>query len=360
MFSLRFSVNFARNLANMRFFILFLFFGVIFLSKGYAQKAKVTSIGFYNLENLFDTVDDTLISDEEFLPEGKRNWTPEKYQEKSSNMANVISQIGLEFCPAGLSVLGVAEIENKKVLEDLVKQPALKDRNYQIVHQDSPDGRGVDVGLLYNPSHFSVLSFKAIPLINFENGKRRFTRDILYVKGVLDKSDTLHILVNHWPSRGGGEKQTKPYRNNGAKVCREVYDSLLTVHKNVHFVVMGDLNDNPDDESVTSFLRAKSKIEKMSDKDLYNPFHEMYRRGLGSNAYRDAWSLFDQIIISKDLMDNVAGYKFYKASVFNKDFLTTTSGQYKGYPFRTFNFDNYQGGYSDHYPTYMYLVKKLE
>lgn len=341
-----------------RFFSLIFFcFFTITLT---AQKAKVAAIGFYNLENLFDTVNDTLIDDEEFLPEGGRAWTEEKYDEKSKNMAYVISQMALDLCPAGVSVLGVAEIENRKVLEDLVKQPALKDRNYQIVHHDSPDRRGVDVGLLYNPAHFKVLEHHAVPLIDFENGERRFTRDILLVKGILDKTDTLFITVNHWPSRGGGEKQTAKYRNHGAAVNRQLYDSLMTESSKVNFIVMGDLNDNPDDESVTSYLRAKLKLKDVKDKDLYNPYYEMYRRGLGSNAYRDTWSLFDQIILSKDLMDNASGYKYYKAFVFNKEFLTTASGKYKGYPFRTFNFDNYQGGYSDHFPSYIYFVKTIQ
>ncbi|MFZ1705753.1 MAG: endonuclease/exonuclease/phosphatase family protein [Saprospiraceae bacterium] len=324
------------------------------------QQAKITAIGFYNLENLFDTENDTLIEDEEFLPTGKKSWTLDKYQEKSKNMADVISKIATDYIPAGLSILGVSEIENRKVLEDLVKQPSLISRNYQIVHLDSPDFRGIDVGLLYNPVHFTVMDYKPIPLINIENGKRKFTRDILYVKGILDQTDTLHILVNHWPSRSGGEKQTAAYRNNGGKVCRQVYDSLLLIHKNVHFIVMGDLNDNPDNESITSFLRAKANKKTMENKDLFNPYHDLYRRGLGSNAYRDTWSLFDQIIISDDLMNNAKGYKFLKAQVFNKEFLTTPSGKYKGYPFRTFDFDNYQGGYSDHFPAYIYLVKEVK
>lgn len=338
--------------------LIFLFVISCFLNfSAFSQKAKVAAVGFYNLENLFDTVNDTLIDDEEFLPEGGRSWTPDKYKEKLGNMAYVISQMGLDLCPAGLSVLGVAEIENRTVLEDLVKEPALANRNYQIIHHDSPDRRGVDVGLLYNPAHFKVLEHKAVPLIDYEKGERRYTRDILFVKGILDKTDTLYFTVNHWPSRGGGEKQTAPYRNHGGAVNRQLYDSLMTAYSKVNFIVMGDLNDNPDDESITAYLRAKLKLKDVKEKDLFNPFYEMYRRGLGSNAYRDTWSLFDQIILSQDILENKGGYQFYKAFVFNKEFLTTASGKYKGYPFRTFNFDNYQGGYSDHFPTYVYLVK---
>lgn len=353
--------TFAKIIRMKPVITIFLFFFYLpFSSTINGQKANVAAIGFYNVENLFDTENDLLIDDEEFLPEGGRSWTADKYAEKSANMAKVISEIGLELCPDGVSVLGLAEIENRRVIQDMIQQPSLKSRNYQIIHHDSPDQRGVDVALIYNPAHFRVLEHKPIPLINMEGDKRRFTRDILYVKGVLDNTDTLFVLVNHWPSRGGGEKQTAPYRNNGARVCRSVYDSLLQNHKHVNMIIMGDLNDNPDNVSITSYLRAKPSLDKTGEKDLYNPFHEMYRRGLGSNAYRDTWSLFDQIIISKDLIDNADGYKYYKAFIFNKKLLVTQKGKYKGYPFRTFNFDNYQGGYSDHFPTYIYLLKKLE
>jgi hypothetical protein len=343
-----------------KIFFVFFLMTLFKINIALSQKAKVAAIGFYNVENLFDTADDTLIDDKEFLPDGARAWTESKYNEKSKNMAYVISQIATELSPVGVSVLGLAEIENKKVVEDLVKQPSLASRNYQIIHFDSPDKRGVDVGLIYNPSHFTPLEQKPIQLVQFDNGERRYTRDILYVKGILDNTDTIYILVNHWPSRSGGELQTAPYRNHGAKVCRSIYDSLLMVHDHVNMFIMGDLNDNPTDESITSYLAAESTMKKMKENDLYNPFHEMFRRGLGSNAYRDTWSLFDQIIISEDIIHNEKGYKFYKANVFNKDFLSNPSGKYKGYPYRTFDFDNYQGGYSDHFPTYVYLVKKIE
>jgi len=326
---------------------------------GNSQKYKVVTCGFYNLENLFDTENDTSINDEEFLPEGIRKWSPEKYREKLSNMAEVISKIGLEESPAGLSILGVCEIENKKVLKDLVKEPSISKRRYQIIHYDSPDQRGIDVGFLYNSAHFEPLAHKAIPLITLnENGSRRYTRDILYVKGILDAQDTIHILINHWPSRSGGEKISAPARNMAAKICRSVYDSLLVAHSNPKLIIMGDLNDDPVSESIISFLRAKANENEVSSSDLYNPFHNQFKKGLGSNAYRDTWSLFDQIIISSGLTaQSDKGYYFLKSRIFNEEFLRNASGQYKGYPFRTFNFDEYQSGYSDHFPTYITLVK---
>ena len=310
---------------------------LVFYNPFYAQDAgkyKIVSIGFYNLENLFDTVDDTLINDEEFLPKGARSWTPERYQEKLTNMAYVISQIGLLDVAAGLSVLGVSEIENRKVLEDLVIQPAIKNRNYQIVHYDSPDGRGVDVGLLYNASHFTVLSSTPIPLINYSEGEIQKTRDVLYVTGLLD-TDTIHILVNHWPSRSGGEARTAPYRNSGAKLCRKIVDSLFVHNRESKILIMGDLNDDPTNESIKSHLRAVSDVKEIRKSGLFNPYEDFFRRGQGSNAYRDAWSLFDQIIVSRGFTNKKSsGFNYFKANIFNKRFLVQPSGQYKGYPWQ--------------------------
>lgn len=346
-----------------KFLTLFLFSFIVFnAEQGTSQKngkpLKIVSLGFYNLENLFDTVDDTLINDEEFLPQGARAWTDERYQEKLANMAYVISQIGIQDVKSGLSFLGVSEIENRKVLEDLVIQPTLKERNYQIIHYDSPDARGVDVGFLYNPKHFIPLMSRPVPLINFENGRRRYTRDVLYVKGLLD-DDTVHVMVNHWPSRGGGPI-TANHRNNGAILCRNIVDSLINIVPDAKIFVMGDLNDDPTDASIKSYLRAVDDIRDVNKTGMFNPYEDMFRRGQGSNAYRDAWSLFDQIIISKGVAGKKAkGFRYFKANIFNKQFLVQPTGQYKDYPFRTFSGDSYQSGYSDHFPSYLYLIKEI-
>lgn len=322
------------------------------------QKYNIISVGFYNLENLFDTEDDPLISDEEFLPNGSRSWTEERYNEKSANMAYALSQISIDDVKAGLSVVGVSEVENRKVLEDLVAQPFLKDRNYQIIHYDSPDPRGVDVALLYNPAHFHPIYSEPIPLMIYNNGHRRKTRDILYVKGLIE-TDTFHFLINHWPSRGGGPV-TVAQRNAAAKTCRIVLDSITQIVPDAKVIIMGDLNDDPTSESIKSYLRSVSKIKDVHKTGLFGPFEDFYRRGQGSNAYRDAWSLFDQILISEGATKKSnLGYYYFKANIFNKNFLVQPTGQYKGYPFRTFSGDEYQGGYSDHFPTYIYLVKPL-
>lgn len=344
-----------------RFHILAIIFTLVMTTAfGQDDQYKVAALGFYNLENLFDYEDDPTINDEEFLPSGTKAWTKEKYEEKLANMAYVISQIGTDLTPAGLSVLGVSEIENRRVLEDLVAQQSIAERNYQIVHVDSKDRRGVDVGLLYNPAHFEVMDYKVYPVnyIEAEDDTLR-TRDILRVTGKLD-GEKIDVFVNHWPSRYGGEKRSAPKRNRAAMVARSVMDSILQEDPSAKFVLMGDLNDDPTSESLVEHLRSKGKISDVTDQCVFNPMYDYYRRGIGSNAYRDGWSLFDQIVLSPSLLgEDQDGYRYYKATIFNKKYLVQRSGQYRGYPFRTFSFDKYQGGYSDHFPVLVYLVKKI-
>lgn len=321
---------------------------------------KVACIGFYNLENLFDTVNDTLINDEDFLPEGEKAWSQDKYDEKIGNMAYVISKLGKDITRQGISILGVSEIENRKVLQDLVAHPLLAKREYKIVHYDSPDKRGIDVALLYQASHFKVIESKNHPLkVYAEEGYRKYTRDVLYVRGSLD-GEPINILVNHWPSRRGGTARSAPDRNEAAKLCKAIIDSLDMVYPGSKTILMGDLNDDPTSPSVKTFLRAKKNPDEVKKGELYNPMEVFYDNGIGSNSWRNSWSLFDQVIVSKGLLDNTQeGYFYYKAEVFNKKFLTHKSGQYKGYPFRTFSGNSYKGGYSDHYPVFVYLLKEI-
>ncbi len=327
---------------------------------GQSEQYKILTIGFYNLENLFDIENDPLTRDDDFTPEGSMTWTEDRYWEKQGNMAYAISQIGLSLNPLGVSVLGVAEVENRNVLEDLVSHELLAERKYSIIHYDSPDRRGVDVAMLYNPQHFTPLHHDTIPFhIYNDDGTRRYTRNILFVEGILD-GDTIHVLVNHWPSRGGGESRTEPSRITGARLNRKHVDSLLSVYPHKKIFIMGDFNDDPTNKSIKDHLRAHGSIKQLRPGDLFNPMTDFYRRGQGSNAYRDSWSLFDQIIISQGLLDKEQpGYLYHKAFIFNPKFLVQPYGKYKGYPFRTFSFDKYQGGYSDHFPVYVHLVKKL-
>lgn len=325
------------------------------------DRYRIAVIGFYNLENLFDTVNDTTINDEDFLPTGANLWTPDKYREKQGNMARVISEIGTEKSPDGVAILGVSEIENRKVLEDLVKEPAIAARNYQIVHHESPDERGIDVALLYNPKYFKVSSSKTLPVIIYlnESGSRQFTRDVLLVSGVFD-GEPIHVFVNHWPSRRGGEKASEPWRVKAASVCKKACDSLLAQDPKAKFIIMGDLNDDPVNNSVREVLRAKKEKEEVRKGDMFNPFYNLYKKGLGTLAYRDAWSLFDQIILSPAwVQPEVGGYQYFQANVHGPNYLRQQSGQFKGYPLRTYVGTEYQGGFSDHFPTYFYLVKKI-
>jgi hypothetical protein len=324
------------------------------------KQVKVACVGFYNFENLFDTLDSPDTQDEEFLPNGTRNWTSKIYQEKLGNLAKVVGELGTDLTPDGPAILGVAEIENRLVLEDFVKQPAVAKRRYQIVHYDSPDERGIDVALLYNPKYFTVRGSEAIPMKIFTgDGKEDKTRDILYVAGELD-GEPLHILVNHWPSRRGGEKATQPFRNAAALTCKQVKDSLLRFDPHAKVIVMGDLNDDPVSPSLKEVLAAKYKVKDVQEGDFFNPMYAFYKEGHGTMAYQDAWSLFDQIVISEGLVNKKqTGFYYHKAHVHNKPYLIQKTGQFKGYPFRTFDFDNYIGGYSDHFAVCVYLVKEV-
>lgn len=331
------------------------------LSTTYAQQQyKVACIGFYNFENLFDTLDTPDVRDTEFTPNGDKLYGTKIYQEKLDHLSKVVSEIGTELTPDGPALLGVSEIENRSVLEDFVAHPNVADRNYQIIHFDSPDKRGVDVALLYQARYFRPLSSRAIPLMIYrENGERQYTRDILYVAGELD-GDTVHVMVNHWPSRGGGEALTAPLRNAGAQICKNICDSLTQIDQDAKIFIMGDLNDNPISPSVKDVLDAKRTTAETRKGGLYNPMYEMYKQGSGTLAWRDTWSLFDQIILSKGtLSSRNEGYYFHKAYVFKKRYLVQKNGQFKGYPFRTFAGDTYLGGYSDHFPVYVFLLKKV-
>lgn len=317
-----------------------------------SQKAVVA---FYNVENLFDTENDPLINDEEFLPNGAYQWTPERYAKKIECLSDVICLIGKEH--GGAVLLGISEIENKKVLEDLAAAPKLKQLNYGVVHHDSPDRRGIDVGLLYNKDRFRVLNVNPYPLIIPDDTLFR-TRDQLLISGILDKTDTLYILVNHWPSKRGGEKRSMPKRIAAAQLSRHIADSLMKVQPNAKIIIMGDLNDNPDAKSIKEVLNAKGKLKEVTDGDLFNPMFKLYRDGIWSYLYQDSPNLIDNIIISSGLLNAKSNsYKYTSAHIFRAKFMFSTSGSYNGYPLRTYASGVYQGGYSDHLPVYIILQK---
>ncbi len=331
-----------------------LFFLLLFISlQSYSQKqAKAICIAFYNQENLYDTIDDPKTNDAEFTPTGSNSWTWERYQSKLAHMSTVISQIGDEFLKGGPTLIGLSEIENRGVLEDLIHTEALKNSGYGIAHFESPDLRGVDVALLYKKKDFELVNSVAVPMIM--PGQPDFkTRDQLVVTGLVDR-DTMTIVVNHWPSRGNDVT----HRIAAAKLTHEIVDSLYARNRNANILVMGDLNDDPIDESVLVTLGARGKEEKTKSGELYNPMWQMFKDGTGSLAYKDSWNLFDQIIVSEPLIrTGQSSWKLYKTKVFKKPFMIQPDGQYAGYPFRTFAGGAYVNGYSDHLPVYVILVK---
>lgn len=321
---------------------------------------KHVSIGFYNLENLFDTInDEELFLSEEFTPESEKKWNTSRYNEKLANMAYVISKIAMYDTPEGVALLGVCEVENRGVLEDLVLEETIKDRNYQIVHYDSPDTRGIDVGLLYNPEFFEVTNSKSYKL-KMDNDPDFLSRDQLVVTGLLDGAE-ISVIVNHWPSRRGGEEKSRPKRNAAGDLTRSIVDSLLTINKNAKILVMGDMNDDPINESVLKHLKAKGNQNELKEGELFNPMCQLYKDGFGTLAYRDSWNLFDMVIVSQGFLGECkSNYKFQKAVVFNKNFLKQKEGKYGGYPNRTFGGKKYLGGYSDHFPVYVVLTKEFD
>ena len=322
-----------------------------------AIKGKPLCIAFYNLENLYDTIDDPLTDDTEFTPSGPSKWDSKRYHEKLSHLAKVISQIGDEGVKDGPVIIGLAEVENKQVVEDLIKTTPLDKTGYRIVHYDSPDKRGIDVAFLYQPKIFKYKESKTFPL-KIPGKDDFFTRDILEVSGTI-KGQPVFILVNHWPSRSKGQKETAPLRDAAADLCLSIVQDIRKSHPDAGIIIMGDLNDDPVDESVMNHLRVKTSSDSLSPGDLYDPMWKLFKDGKGTLEYKGIWNLFDQIIISSALMADFShGYYFYKADVFKRDWLVENGGKYDGYPFRSYAGTNYLGGYSDHLPVYIYLDRK--
>ncbi len=344
--------------------LILLFFLVLITSNVLTQgkqKYNLAIVAFYNLENYYDTVHNPIVNDNEFTPLGEKNYTGKIYRSKTENLATVIAKIGTDEKPIsidGPTLLGVAEIENDTVLNDLIHHPLISKRSYEYVHYDSKDLRGIDVALIYNPKRFVVIESKAL-ILKIKDNPRFRTRDILWVKGKLD-GEIIHIYVNHWPSRLGGEEASAPYRAAAATLCKKHIDSIAFADGLQKVIIMGDLNDDPNSASVIKILGAKEKIEDVKKGGIYNPWIEVYKRGSGTLAYNDSWSLFDQIMVSSLWLNKQqTGYFYMKQHIFNRAFMTESIGQYKGYPMRTFDGNNYRGGYSDHYPTYIVLLRKV-
>ena len=315
-------------------------------------------IGFWNLENLYDTLDGPN-DDAEFLPTSAKLWNTDRYERKLQHLARVIGEMGTDIQPDGLVCMGLAEVENRGVVEDLVRTAPLDRRNYRIIHHDSPDRRGIDVAFIYNPKYFTVLHERIYPFRDPTDSLFR-TRDLLLVTGLMD-GDTINVMVNHWPSRFGGEKRSLPNRIRAAEMGRHIIDSLMARNPETNIMYMGDLNDDPVDPAVRKFLNTTGDKALVTDKKFYNPMYDLYKKGIGSLAWRDSWNLFDQIILSPALVTGAGGaYHYYGVRVYNQPYLRQQDGNFAGYPFRTYVGDQYQGGYSDHFPVYVILVKPVK
>lgn len=322
------------------------------------KKFLVNTIAFYNVENLFDTINDPKTWDDDRTPKGRDRWTSVIYEKKLKNIAKVIADIGFDLTNQTPSVIGLCEIENRKVLEDLIKTESLIKENYQIIHYDSPDERGIDVAMLFKQNRFIVSSSKTYPLyLKRKDGSRDYTRDHLLVSGFLDK-DPIHFIINHWPSRSGGQMRSEPGRILAGKLNKKIIDSILQSNPKANIISMGDFNDNPSDKSVKPILNTIFKKSKIKEGQLFNPMEELYRKGYGSYRYKGKWDMIDQFLLSKNLVNNKNGLFFLKASVFNKKYLINPSGKYEGYPFKSFAGGKFLNGYSDHFPIYLYLAKE--
>ncbi len=308
---------------------------------------RIYTIAFYNIENLFDLENDPRTNDDDFLPTSHKRWTPKRYENKLRKIGSVISKIGEDDHDEAPVIVGLAEVENKTVLNDLVNSEHLIDEDYSYVHYDSADERGIDVALLYKSDVFEVTNSETFSVyLQDDDGQRDYTRDILLVEGILN-DENIAILVNHWSSRRDGEKETEPKRIAAAKKVNSIIRNLKTKSENIKILVMGDFNDNPDNNSV----------ELMEDESgLFNPFKTVWSKDKGSLNHDFEWNLFDQILFTTNIFDtNNSFLAYHDADVFDDKSLTQFRGKFKGQPFRTYVGKKYKGGYSDHFPVFIEL-----
>lgn len=310
----------------------------------YSLDNKYT-VAFYNLENFFDTWDDPHALDDDFTPKGFHKWNERKFRKKVKKVSRTISKIGLEDSNQPPVLIGIAEVENKTVIKSLLSSKRLQDIAYDFVHFDSPDERGIDTALIYHRDHFKVLHTETLPLlVDNTNGDRDFTRDILYVRGLLHNEE-VHVFVNHWPSRREGAEETSYKR---VKAAETIISKLGRLDEELpNCIIMGDFNDDPNSESIKTLMGTGRFI---------NPMQKLLSPESGSANYKGTWSLFDQILVSHSFLNFQPGtHSFKKASIFAPRFLKEWRGRYKGNPYRTFAGKKYLGGYSDHFPVYVVL-----
>jgi len=340
------------NFTMKRFLKISLTVAIIGLLFGSCSKPTFTtfSFAFYNVENLFDTIDDPVINDSSFLPTSQVAWNSQRYYHKLENLALVISSIDSAHFP---TVFGLCEVENLSVLQDLVKNPMVVKANYEILHKDSPDERGIDVAMLYDPAKYKPIETQYLKLV-FPDEPDNKTRDILYSKGLVAGKDTIHIFVNHWTSRWGGQEETEPLRKFTGSFIKQVVDSILNLNPNANILIAGDMNDNPTDASIIENLNAKMPVQPYTDETLYNLSAKQFSEGYGTLYYK-SWDMFDQIIVSTPLLTGKSGIKTLSADqkIFRKEWLLFTPKNGEARPNRTASGKNYYGGFSDHLPVHL-------
>ena len=316
-----------------------------------ANSPDYFTVAFYNLENLFDTFDDKFTNDNDFLPKAEKRWTEKRYKKKVRKLGYAISKIGKKTAKRPPSIIGLAEVENKLVISDLLNSKFIKDQNYNFVHYDSPDERGIDVALIYDASVFKVIKSEVFPLELYdEDGERDYTRDVLMVEGFIN-DEKINILVNHWPSRHQGEELTEPNRILASDKVLEIVSTIKSEDSDAKIIVMGDFNDGPNNKSI------KQLVNKV---DLFNPMESLKSYLRGSLNHRLDWYLFDQILFTTNFFEYKTNtHSFSKGNIFDSEFLKQYKGKYRGVPFRTYVGLKYKGGYSDHFPVFIHLKRTL-
>lgn len=318
----------------------------IFITCGFQNPLNAMQVvAFYNCENFYDTTNQIIVNDEEFLPNSAKGYSASRYAQKTAQLGKVIFGLGQLGNKEGLALLGVAEIENQYVLEKVIQSNAIKKYQYRYIHFNSKDPRGIDVALIYQPRFFKPFQYKSYSLKDANHFQDYATRDILLVKGQLQQQ-WVYILVNHWPSRRGGSSLAKKNRIWAATTCKRIMDSIHLVDPNAHWIVMGDFNDNPTNKSLKTL-------------GLDNPFLPMFRQGQGTLAFRDSWNLFDQILLSPNWKTNKSDLNNYQSIIYKTPDMIENQGKYAGYPKRTWNGDQFRGGYSDHFPVALIFKSNL-
>jgi hypothetical protein len=327
----------------------FILISIIFISSCKKKPAKIISFAFYNVENLFDTIDDPTINDNRYLPDSKIPWNTERYQHKLDNLAQVMSSIDTSGFP---TIFGLCEVENLQVLIDLISHPDLEGAGYSILHKNSPDERGIDVAMLYQNDHYTPIVTNYIKPVFPWNPEDK-TRDILYSKGVAGTKDTLHIFVNHWVSRWGGREETEPSRRFIGKLLKNITDSIFSLQPNANIIIAGDLNDNPTDVSIAGDLTALPVIKPYQKKSLYNLSYHLFEQGEGSLYYK-SWDMFDQVIVSSSMLKGRNGIQTLSddQTVIKYDWMLYQPKEGPARPSRTAS-GRYYGGYSDHLPVFI-------